>query len=665
MKLIDITLINFRKISSIPKPTIAFNPDINVLVGANNSGKTSILKAIQKIFRTDHIAESDVNYLVQDGNLILEATVLITKEQWRSYLTIALGSSLDLGLNQVNISALAEELEPFSIKLRHNMALIKGKRSNYQVTSVIDDEFFRDGPSGAIRTLVQRALNNFALTDFYNVYKTPLYLDSKGKIQAAEAFVPLNQIKSNQPQGNINIRGLLYALKKDNPKEFAGFKTRLLSIFTELEDIDVRNNEDQGVFELVLHEKLKRNGAIEEVRYDINNVGLGMQSMVLMLSNILLLKPSIVLMDEPEVHMHPALIKEFINYIKALSIDTQFIITTHSVVLMQEAGLDKLFSLKNEIEHRGITISKVEDRNKLLEAVDGLGYPVDTLAYTLRPAVFVFTEGPSDKDLILEFAKKAGLEHKLNTFTVGFVAMGGKGNRVKLANLIEKLNEEFIDSPLIMILDRDETVADKVEDLRQRFFRKNPKRLHYLSKRQIENYLINKAAITKTVVGKIKSSELLKKWESENLTAKILELAELQREKINNYLSEIFITDSLVSTKELGSILKSISTKPLNQSVPEFTGELFRLIGIRTSGLGQKSSSAINEFEAKWNDGANKIEMCDGRELLRSIRKWLEDDYKISFTDSELVDAMPQIPGEIQSLLEQLLRPEELKNHPV
>lgn len=663
MKLIDISLTNFKKISSIPKPTISFNPDINVLVGANNAGKTSILKAVQKIFHNEPIEpNSDVNFLLKDGSLVLEADLVITKEQWLSYLKVALGSGPIS--SETDIGRLAEKLEPVVIKLTRTIAIINRNIANHQINSSIDSQVLQKiAPESDQRLLIEVALSHFSQSAFFNVYKTPLYLDSKGQIQALERFIPLNQIKNNQDQKNVNIRGLLYALKKDDPDRFKEFKSRLLAIFTELEDIDVRNNEDAGVFELVLHEKLKRNGTTEDVKYDINNVGQGMQTLVLMLSNILLLKPSIVLMDEPEVHMHPSLIKEFVNYLKALSGDTQFIITTHSVVLMQEVGLDKLYSLKNEIEKRGIVVSEVEDRNQLLEAVNDIGYPIDTLTYTLRPSVFVFTEGPSDKDLILAFAQKAGLNHQLNAFTVGCVAMGGKGNRVKLANLIEKLNDEFIDSPLIMILDRDETVADKIESLRDRFFKKNPKRLFYLTKRQIENYLIDEKALDILVKRKVKTEELLNNWESENLPGKIMELANLQKDKIlNNYLSEIFITDSIVSTKELEDILKSISNKPLSQSVPEFTGALFQVIGVRTARLGQKSNSAIDEFENKWNTGRNKVEMSDGRELLRSIRRWLQDDYKISFSDSELIDSMPEIPGEINELLSMLLRPEELRS---
>jgi predicted ATP-dependent endonuclease of OLD family len=665
MKLIDIKLTNFKKLSNSPQPTISFKEDITVLVGANNAGKTSILKSIQKLFKTEEVNPvKDLNYLIEDGNLVIDATIKLTQEQWKSYLRLSLGSLPHIPLDSINIDDLAKKMVDSQITLKHTIPYIKRKQSNYFITADLPETAYdRSNFEGNPRSVIQNALNQFAHSDTYNVYHTPLYLDSKGEIQEQEMFIPLSQIKNQRGNGNkVNIRGLLYSLKKEEPKQFEEFKKRLLEIFTELQDIDVRNNEELGQFELVLSEKLKKNGDSQLVDYDIKNVGQGMQTLVLMLSNILLLKPSIVLMDEPEVHMHPSLIKEFVKYIKQLSTDTQFIITTHSVVLMNEVGLDKLFSLKYEAEQKGVIATPVEDRNKLLDTVNSLGYNVDSLTYTLKPKVFVFTEGPSDKDLILAFASKKGLTHDINTFTIGFISMGGKGNRYKLADLIDKMNKEFIDSPLLMILDRDETAPEQVEDIKRKFFSKNPKRLHYLSKRQIENYLLDGKAIAKYVDARIENDDVKQKWKAINIFNKFLELAELQKEDLlNNYLSEIFIGDSLINTENIRQIIKSLGAKPLNESVREFSGELSKLISLRTFDLGQKTTSAIAEFEEKWKVPENELEMVDGRELLTAFRRWTEENFKISFSNTDIINEMENIPTELDLLIEQLRNPEELK----
>lgn len=664
MKIVDIKLTNFKKLSNIPQPTISFNDDITVLVGANNAGKTSILKAIQKLFRTEAVdPTNDLNYLVEDGTLLIEATLTLTKNQWQSYLRLALGSLRQSEL-EFNTEEFAHLLFETPVFVKHHIGYINRKQSNYTISIAIDKGVL-DGISKfpKQRQVIQAALNLLGSSDIFNVYHTPLYLDSKGEIQEQEQFIPLSQIKNQRGNNNkVNIRGLLYALKKKDTQQFEAFKRRLLDIFTELENIDVRHNEELGQFELVLSEKLKKNGDSKQVDYDIKNTGQGMQTLVLMLANVLLLEPNIVLMDEPEVHMHPSLIKEFVKYIKQLSVDTQFIITTHSVVLMSEVGLNKLVSLKYEVEQKGVIATPVEGRNKFLDAVNALGYSVDALTYTLKPKVFVFTEGPSDEKLILAFAAKKGLSHDLNASTVGFISMGGKGNRYRLAELIDKMNKEFIDSPLIMILDRDETPSEQVEDIKRKFFNKNPKRLHYLSKRQIENYLLDEKAIQNYVAGRIRQPELAEKWRQVNVRDKFLEFAELQRDRLlRNFLSEIFIDVSLIDTPKIRKVIDSFRDKPLNESVPEFVGEVSKQVSMRTFGLGQKTTSSVTEFEERWKDPSSKLEMIDGRELLTVFRQWTQKEFKVSFSNDEIINQMDALPEEIDALISQLQKPEELK----
>jgi hypothetical protein len=53
--------------------------------------------------------------------------------------------------------------------------------------------------------------------------------------------------------------------------------------------------------------------------------------------------------------------------------------------------------------------------------------------------------------------------------------------------------------------------------------------------------------------------------------------------------------------------------------------------------------------------------MSDGRELLKAIRRWVTDEYSVFFTNDELIQSMDAIPAEINALLTQLTKPQELK----
>lgn len=186
-----------------------------------------------------------------------------------------------------------------------------------------------------------------------------------------------------------------------------------------------------------------------------------------------------------------------------------------------------------------------------------------------------------------------------------------------------------------------------------------------MSKRQIENYLVDEKAIKnlveKNLIGKrVKDNSLLNQWQTHNFNDKLIELVELQKDKIQeNFISELFINDSLVTTADIRTILKNIELKPLNESMGEFVGAMTGLVSKKVFNLSTKKDSLVKEFENNW--AIHKIEMCDGRELLKSIRQWVESEYKVSFLNSKLIESMDGIPYEIHSLLIQLTKPEELK----
>ncbi len=624
MKLLDLKLINFRKLSSLPQPTMIFNSDINILVGANNAGKTSILKAIQKLFENEEFdAKKDLNYLVKDGNLTIEATIKITMEQWKSYLRVALGQHTQISFNAVNIDTMAESLFDLPIKLKHNVSFVNEKESNYQISGdLYNEDLNKVATDNDKRTLITTAIQLFINADFYNVYKTPLYLDSKGEIKEQEKFKPLNQIENTKNSKDIEIRGLLYALKKKDPEQFVLFKKRLLEIFTELNDIDVIHNEDSGYFELQLHEKLKKNGDTQNVKYDIKNVGEGMQTLVKMFSSILLHKPSIVLMDEPEVHMHPSLIKEFVRYIKVLSAEIQFIITTHSIVLMNEIGEDKIFTLRNELSQKGIIVKKATEKQDVLNSFSDLGFELSAFNYGQNPNFYVFVEGESDESYIKVFAEKLSKAKELNNKHVEFVSLKGKGDRYKLSLLIQKLETEFADKPVLVVLDEDETTAGEKQQLEAKF--KSPNKLYYLSKRQIESYLINDRIIQTTLLNNCKSEGEKKKVIGTNFNNVLYDLANEQKEDVfHRILRDFYINGTLLREFEMRDAINQLR----NTEKVDLSGKILaKLVSATTEKfytLSKNSVISIEEFEKNWNNNNYRLSRCDARVLLSSLNKWM------------------------------------------
>lgn len=651
MKLISLKLTNFKKISNIADNTIYLNEDINILVGGNNTGKTSILQAIQKLFGTKQIEPKDLNYLVKNGNLKIEGNIQFSEEEVLAFFEIA-KNQFEHHITNTQIQTIVKKVSSSNSHFFEDLTFIERKNAQHSRNKSFSSDRIPKEAKIAHQIIID-ASTILRGTDFYNIYKSPLYLDSRGNLMEKEKFIPLNEIENQFKNKNnqVNIRGLLYALKKKEFDKFEEFKKRLLNVFSELEDVDVIHNEDIGEFELILKEKLRNNGTTEQVTYDIKDVGQGMQSLVLILATILLLKPHIVLMDEPEAHMHPSLISEFVKYLKYLAKDTQFIITSHSLVLMNEVGMDKIFHLKNDVAKKGIVINKIEERNNFLDIIKEIGYDIDTLSYIAQPCVYVFVEGESDKKYLLEFAKKANLQKQINLFNIGFVIMGGKNNRHKFLNLLEKLEKNILPIPFVMILDKDETSEENIEKFKAKIAN-TKNEIYYLEKRQIENYLIDIEVIKKIITKKIKP-ENQEKWKKIDFEKEVITLCEKQKEDIfNNYMNVFFADTIFLSPQKMREIFKDAKQKNLQETmenfVAEFSGELTKITTKKGIELSKNTSSMEDLFNQKWEN--EKMNRCDGRKLIKNIRTWLETEFQISFSDQDIIDEMI-MPDEITKLL--------------
>ncbi|TAE72868.1 MAG: hypothetical protein EAZ85_08740 [Bacteroidetes bacterium] len=85
--------------------------------------------------------------------------------------------------------------------------------------------------------------------------------------------------------------------------------------------------------------------------------------------------------------------------------------------------------------------------------------------------------------------------------------------------------------------------------------------------------------------------------------------------------------------------------------VAEFSGELTKVTTKKGIELSKNASSMEDVFNQKWEN--EKMNMCDGRKLLKNMRTWLETEFKISFSDQNIIDEMI-MPDEIKNLLDLL-----------
>jgi ABC-type branched-subunit amino acid transport system ATPase component len=165
-----------------------------------------------------------------------------------------------------------------------------------------------------------------------------------------------------------------------------------------------------------------------------------------------------VLIDEPDLHLHPSLQLKVFDYLRLLSSDanTQFIIATHSPTIVEYATFDELYLLRpielvQPGENQLVQVATDEQRLALLRDVFG----TTSNLTAMQPLVVV--EGPDEPTV-----GKSVADRKLyRVLHPGFdrtilISGGGKAECIKLVQSINNLVREF--SPrlrAVALLDQD------------------------------------------------------------------------------------------------------------------------------------------------------------------------------------------------------------------
>ena len=314
--------------------------------------------------------------------------------------------------------------------------------------------------------------------------------------------------------------------------------------------------------------------------------GAGIREALRIILDLELKAPSLAFVEEPEVHLHPGLERVLHRYLIEKSENMQLFVATHSANFLDASTRQNVY-LVSRSEGKTSDVHKVASEGDLLKITEEVGLRPSTVLMFDR---LVFVEGPSDEEVLTELSRKLGLD--LATSSTTFVQMGGSSRFAHYAaeSTLELLSRRQI--KMWFVVDQDEKDDSEINSMLEKLGGKAE--LTFLSRREIENYLLVPEAILALLNDKMSSNADGRQPSVDEIDALIHQTAKS-------------LLDRAIELRVSKVALKPIYAKYGGDSIAERLTAMGEAIKSRIDSLPNDESKVRLDMEKLWDSGSLKL----------------------------------------------------------
>jgi predicted ATPase len=330
-------------------------------------------------------------------------------------------------------------------------------------------------------------------------------------------------------------------------------------------------------------------------------------------------KAATVILDEPDVYMHPDIQRRLIRYIKNRF--PQIIVTTHSVEIMSEVDVDEMLIIDRKLQ-RSRFAGKLRAVQRLIEHIGSVHNIHLAKLWHSRRCILV--EG-KDVKLLNELHNVLFPESIEGFSAYPNMPIGGWGGwnyAIGSSMLLKNAGGQSI--VVYCILDSDYHIASDIEKRRHEA-KTAGVQLKIWEKKEVENYLLVPSTIQRLIASRVPRR-------------KTPPTSEVIVQKLNEICSEL-----------KDDIFDALSSEIHSQD---------RKLG--ASGANKLARDHINQ---RWKTFDGRLSMVSGKEVISRLSKWSQDQYSVSLNALLIARniRLEEISNEVIKIIEAIEQCEEFE----
>lgn len=422
---LDVTLSNYRCFSDERPATIELRKGLTAFLGPNNSGKSALLRffyEFRQLFDAAGILPSWQSLVAAAGNTVnvgLPAEVLDFEELF------SFTNPREIKIQLLQTDGLLAKHRPTIVVARNS----RNMRLHLDNTPDGARTFVHTG--GAAGMAVRFARNQYQIqfSEFETLFE-PLrkmvyigaFRNALNRGGDAQNYfdMPVGQHFiaqwANSQTGNVKQLNNAAARVVQNVKEIFGF-----------DNLAVNSSPNNQSINFVINNRTLKD----------HEVGSGLTQVLMVLHTVAIKQPSYILIDEPELNLHPSLQVKFLMALASYARDG-VLFGTHSLGLAKTVA-DRIFSVQQRVEGQS-EIKKYEETQNLAELLGEMSFS----AYKeMGFEKILLVEGRTDVRAVQQFLRLLKKDHKIVPVPLGGKSMICGDSQHELAELKRLCNSVY------------------------------------------------------------------------------------------------------------------------------------------------------------------------------------------------------------------------------